>query len=305
MSNTASEGMVRPGIGIGRKRWSFGVLGQVWLGAVVICWLVPLLLISSKLKSVAWLPHRFRLQGSCAALFTHRNTTWGQPLYAVRLSGGKEWMEVEGRVISPLEIAGYRTRPDRLAFEVSKKKADMVWPRFAAHLAKVMAREFPGIAPVEEVKVFKALVKHTQPEMSEPAGRWKVPPLFALPSKQRPELAHCRLEAGRWVVVKRDSKGTPAVAPPKPGEVKVNPLPTRRLAEGGGGPLRVVPKGVSPPAMSPNRKVGVVVPGASGSGARPSLAPDAGSLAPVRPPVRQRALPTAPKVPKAKEDGEL
>jgi hypothetical protein len=63
-------------------------------------------------------------------------------------------MEVEGRVISPLEIAGYRTRPDRLAFEVSKKKADMIWPRFAAHLAKVMAREFPGIAPVEEVKVF-------------------------------------------------------------------------------------------------------------------------------------------------------
>ena len=213
-------------------------------------------------------------------------------------------MEVEGRVISPLEIAGYRMRPDRLAFEVSKKKADMVWPRFAAHLAKVMAREFPGIAPVEEVKVFKALVKHTQPEMMQPAGRWKVPPLFSLPLKQRPELAHCRLEAGRWVVVKRDSKSTPAVAPPKPGEVKVNPLPTRRMAEGGGGPLRVVPKEVNAPAISPERKFGVG-PGASGSRERASVAPDAGSRGPVRPPVRQRSLPTAPQVPQGKEEGEL
>ena len=278
---------------------------NIWATIALVVYLPLLASGAAKLRGVSWVPKRLAMQASCAALFTHRNTTWGQPLFAVRLSGGTEWMEVEGRVISPLEIAGYRTRPDRLAFEVSKKKAEMVWPRFAAHLAKVMAREFPGIAPVEEVKVFKALVKHTQPEMSEPAGRWKVPPLFALPSKQRPELAHCRLEAGLWVVVKRNSKGKPAVAPPKPGDGKVNPLPTRRLAEGGGGPLRLEPKEVSPPAMSPNGKVGVVVPGASGSGARPSLAPDAGSRAPVRPPVRQRALPTAPKVPKVKEDGEL
>ena len=213
-------------------------------------------------------------------------------------------MEVEGRVISPLEIAGYRTRPDRLAFEVAKKKADMVWPRFAGYVTEVMAREFPGIAPVEEVKVFKALVKHTQPEMMKPAGRWKVPPLFALPSKQRPELAHCRLEAGRWGVVKRNSQSKPAVAPPKPREVKVNALPTRRLAEGGGGPLRVVPEGVSPPAMSPNRKVGVG-PGASGSGARPSVAPDPRMRTPVRPPVPQQTLPTAPRVPQGEEGGEL
>ena len=259
---------------------------------------------TAKLGHIAWMPKRLAMQTSCAALFTHRNTTWGQTLYAVRLSGGTEWMEVEGRVISPLEIAGYRTRPDRLAFEVSKKKADMIWPRFAAHLAKVMAREFPGIAPVEEVKVFKALVKHTQPEMMQPAGRWKVPPLFALPSKQRAELAHCRLEAGRWVVVKRDRKSTPAVAPSKPGDVKVNPLPTRRLAEGKVGPLRVEPKEVNPPAISPERKFGVG-PGASGTGARPSLAPDDRMRTPVRPPVRQRALPTAPQVPQGKEEGEL
>lgn len=276
----------------------------VWSTLVIFVWLPILVFGAAKFGHISWMPKRLVMQASCAALFTHRNTTWGQTLYAVRLSGGTEWMEVEGRVISPLEIAGYRTRPDRLAFEVAKKKADIVWPWFAAYVAKVMAREFPGIKAVEEVKVYKAVVKHTQPEMSEPAGRWKVPPLFALPSKQRPELAHCRLEAGRWVVVKRDSKSMPAVAPPKPGEVKVNALPTRRLAEGGVGPGRVVPKVVNPPGISPDRKFGVG-PGASGTGARPSVAPDDRMRTPVRPPVPQRTLPTAPRVPQGEEEGEL
>lgn len=162
-----------------------------WLAGAVSIWLVPLALIAGKLHTPHWLPHRYRLQASCAALFTHRNTSWGKPLYAVRLAGGAGWMEVEGRLISPLEIAGYRTRPDRLAFEVSKKKLDGMWPRFAEHVARVMAREFSGIAPMEEVKVFKALVKHTQPEMMEPAGRWKVPPLFVRADASR--------MLGRWM----------------------------------------------------------------------------------------------------------
>lgn len=267
----------------------------VWLGLVVLSWLTVLTLVASKISSLKVLNHRYRLQASCAALFTHHNTTWGKPLYAVRLAGGAGWMEVEGRLISPLEIAGYRTRPDRLAFEVSKKKLDVIWPRFAAHVAKVMAREFPGIAPVEEVKVFKALVKHTQPEMMVPAGRWKVPPLFALPTKQRPELAHCRLEAGRWVVVKRDGKVKPSVSPPKPGEVEVNPLPTRRLAQGGGTMLPPGSTGVRPPANPTVRAGSGVVPAPSGSGVRPGVAPNSLPRAPMRPPLPQRSLPTVPQ----------
>lgn len=213
-------------------------------------------------------------------------------------------MEVDGRLISPLEIAGYRTRPDRLAFEVSNKKLDVIWPRFAAHVAKLMAREFPGIAPVEEVKVFKALVKHTQPEMMEPAGRWKVPPLFALPPKQRPELAHCRLEAGRWVTVKRESKGKPAVSPPKPGEVKVNSLPTRRLAQGGSGTPSTTVSGV-PRSPSPTvQPVTALETAPPGTRVRPQPAPAAG--APVRPPLPQRTPAVVPRVPQrqAKEEGE-
>ena len=164
-------------------------------------------------------------------MFTHHNTTWGKPLYAVRLEGQSGWVEVDGRVISPLEIAGYRTRPDRLAFEADRKKARSIWPRFAGHVAAVFAREFPSLPPVEEVKVYKALVRHTQPEMLEPAGRWRVPPLYALPSKQRPLLAHCRREGAEWrQVVEEAPPSTAAANPTQPGEVPLNPPPIRQLA---------------------------------------------------------------------------
>lgn len=283
-------------------RFSCLIFTLSWLVVVCAIWLAPMFMVAGKLVALSWLPHRYRLQASCAALFTHHNMTWGKPLYAVRLAGGSGWMEVEGRLISPLEIAGYRTRPDRLAFEVSKKKLDGIWPRFAAHVALVMAREFPGIAPVEEVKIFKALVKHTQPEMMEPAGRWKVPPLFALPLKQRPELAHCRLEAGRWVTVKRESKGKPAVSPPKPGEVKVNPLPTRRLAQSGSGTpspaVTASPRSPSPPVQP----VTALESAPPGTRVRPQPAPATG--APVRPPIPQRTPPVVPRVPQRQSKGE-
>lgn len=272
---------------------------RFWLVAVIIVWLIPLGFIAGKLHTPSQLPHRYRLQASCAALFTHRNTSWGKPLYAVRLAGGAGWMEVDGRLISPLEIAGYRTRPDRLAFEVSKKKLDGIWPRFAEHVARVMAREFPGIAPVEEVKVFKALVKHSQPEMMEPAGRWKIPPLFALPSKQRPELAHCRLEAGKWVTVKAGSRGKPGDAPPNPSEV--NPLPTRRLARAESGE---VPSGGAPGRQLAGPVVRTeVVPAPPSARVRPQPTRPTGAGAPLRPPLPQRSMPLPPRLPQSEGKG--
>jgi hypothetical protein len=167
-------------------------------------------------------------------------------------------------------------------------------------VARVMAREFPGIAPVEEVKVFKALVKHTQPKMMEPAGRWKVPPLFALPVKQRPELAHCRLEAGRWVIVKRGSQSKPGVSPPKPSAV--NPLPTRRLARAEDGEV--------PMAGATGRRLaspGVrteVVPAPPGVRVRPPPTPRTGGGAPLRPPLPQRSVPLPPPASQSEGKGK-
>jgi hypothetical protein len=144
------------------------------------------------------------------------------------------------------------------------------------------------------------LVKHTQPEMMEPAGRWKVPPLFALPSKQRPELAHCRLEAGRWVVVKRDSKGKPGAAPPKPSEV--NPVPTRRLAQAEGGEVPLG-GGAGRLLASPGVRT-EVVPAPPGVRVRPPPTRPTGVGAPLRPPLPQRSVPLPPPASQSEGKGK-
>jgi hypothetical protein len=149
---------------------------KVWLLAITFLWLIPVLVAGSKTAKIKFLPKHISYQYSCAGLFTGREGAWAQACYLVKLKGRPNWIELSREIVSPMPVAGYRQRLDRLITETRKSKSkDKLYLRLSAHIAGRYKQMYPGETSVEEVKIVNSAWRTDDPEMIMPKGRWRLP----------------------------------------------------------------------------------------------------------------------------------
>lgn len=196
----------------------------IWLLAACFCWLVPLLA-SKRAVVFAWVPvpRWLQFETDCAALFTKREADWNQVVYRVWRAGGAGWEEAGRDLMSPMPVAGYRQRLDRLVATVQSKPKlrDQVWPRLASHLAARIEGDKGKGSPVSRIHLARTRWMCGTPEMVQAAGHWHVPPLSDLPPGVKViHVMTCTVKNGKMVLVKPARK--PALAagsklpPPQP-----------------------------------------------------------------------------------------
>jgi hypothetical protein len=169
--------------------------------ALALSLLVAFAVVSSKTGRLRFVDGRLGLQLSSAAVFTHYNRVWSQPVTLVKVGGSTAWVEVTHSDLTPLGIAGYRQRWDRLIWEADRKRApENLWVRAAAFTADRWAQAHPAGEPVAEVRLVKVLRRAGDPAMDVPQGRWDLPPVASLPAKDVVELALCRRVDEQWVL---------------------------------------------------------------------------------------------------------
>lgn len=151
-----------------------------------------------------------------AAVFTHHNTVWSQPVTLVRSGPAAGWKEIEHRQLTPLPIAGYRHRWDRMVWEADRRKVTAFWPHAAEFAAGRWQAEQPEAAAITEVRFVKVLRRASDPATAKPAGHWQLPPVAVLPAKDVVELAWCRktdtgwARVGKWKKPAADTQAKPA-----------------------------------------------------------------------------------------------
>jgi hypothetical protein len=218
----------------------------IWTALSVLLWLIPVFAVGSRMGVVRFLPRHLTHQYACAALFTNIERSWTQAAYLVKVDGSSQWSEVDREVVSPMRIAGYRQRVDRIVTETRRvKDKDAMLDRLAAHVAASYARAFPDQKKVTEVKIIKTLWRTDEPVMTQPVGRWRLPPADALSGKRYSVLGTWKAEGDVWARVKNE--------PGKPTEMS-GPSTIRRMlsnkimqeAQRGTAPLPPLPPSPEP-----------------------------------------------------------
>lgn|GEM_PF-6738516 len=272
----------------------FRAFRNVW-AALALALLIAFAVVSSKTGRLRLGDGRLGLQLSSAAVFTHYNRIWSQPVTLVKVDGAADWIEVSHSDLTPLGIAGYRQRWDRMIWESDRKRAPTsFWSRAADFVAERWAAGHPKETPLAEVRFVKVLRRAGDPTMDVPEGRWQLPPVAALSAKDVVELALCRRVEGQWSVVPK--KGTGGKSGPNevdegedeellPAQVR----PRVRIPSVSGGKAGPVRSGTIPqkPASIrpsvPVRPNGQKPPGPQGRSAplRPQIQPGAKSRGPL------------------------
>jgi hypothetical protein len=249
--------------------------------ALALSLLVAFAVVSSKTGRLRFVDGRLGLQLSSAAVFTHYNRVWSQPVTLVKVGGSTAWVEVTHSDLTPLGIAGYRQRWDRLIWEADRKRApENLWVRAAAFTADRWAQAHPAGEPVAEVRLVKVLRRAGDPAMDVPQGRWDLPPVASLPAKDVVELALCRRVDEQWVLAPKkrsepaevdegtDEDAAPAKMRPL---VRIPSLPggstgSVRPGKGAQKPSGIRPAAPGPPwGATPPRAAAPTSPSASGS----------------------------------------
>jgi hypothetical protein len=171
----------------------------VWLLAALGFWLLPFWKLAAKSSVPIFLPSRWRLQMASAAVFIHHNTSWSQAITLMRDGPSSEWMPIPSAEITPLQIAGYRYRWDRLVWDVRKKKLSALWPRAAGYVAMRWCEAYPERGKATEFRVVRVLRRCTDPAVIHPAGHWEVSGLEGVATADLTELSYCKLKNGVWV----------------------------------------------------------------------------------------------------------
>ena len=211
-----------------------------WLAACALGWLIPVFLSGSKTASVRFLPRHISYQYGCAALFTNIERSWTQAVYLVKAEGSGQWSEVPREVVSPMRIAGYRQRVDRIVTEIRRAPAkDAMMDRLAAHVAESYGEAFPDQPPVAEVRLLNTRWPTDDPVMTHPAGRWQLPPASSLTKKRYTVLGTWRRQGERWARVPVDSNPSKTILPDK------SPLAARRAVSNRA--MQEAAKGKQPP----------------------------------------------------------
>ncbi len=171
----------------------------LWLVAAISFWLLPFVSVAANKFVPGFFPSRWRLQMASAAVFTHHNTSWSQEVTLIRDGPKSGWMAIPSSEITPLQIAGYRYRWDRLVWDVRKKKLSAFWPRAAGYAAKRWSEAYPERGKATEFRVVRVLRRCTDPAMIHPAGHWEVNGMEGVATADLTELSYCILKNEIWV----------------------------------------------------------------------------------------------------------
>lgn len=145
------------------------------------------------------MPRSIAYQYACAGLFTGRESAWGQAAYLIKHEGSTAWSEVPRDVVSPMPVAGYRQRMDRIMTEVRRSRVNKeIYPMIAAHVAIRYAETFPCQPPVAEVRLVNSLWRTSEPVMTHPIGRWRLPPGDVIDKAHVSTVAVFRREGKQW-----------------------------------------------------------------------------------------------------------
>ncbi len=210
----------------------------LWLVAAISFWLLPFVSVAAKKSAPAFFPSRWRLQMASAAVFTHHNTSWSGLMTMMRHGPNSEWVQIPTSELTPLQIAGYRYRWDRLVWDMTRKKVVSFWPRAADHAAQKWRELNPQFPAATEVRIVKILRRYTDPAVILPVGHWELPPLETVAAGDRIELAYCKLQNGVWVNAgkwRAPTASKPSSAETAPGNSASN-APVRRRTNGAVGP---------------------------------------------------------------------
>jgi hypothetical protein len=84
-----------------------------------------------------------------------------------------------------MPVAGFRQRLDRLMTDSRRSPLKGgIQDRIAAHVAERFSQAFPSEAKVAEVKLIDTRWRTDDPVMTQPVGRWRLPPADALDKKR-------------------------------------------------------------------------------------------------------------------------
>jgi hypothetical protein len=158
----------------------------VWLLLAIGLWLVPLFKTGAKFGPVKWLPRHVTYLHGCAGLFTMREASWGQVIYLVKRENASAWVEMDRDWVSPMPVAGYRQRLDRVFGEVRRKR---IYPQIYSGMAAYVARRAGELAPelpkVTEVRFINTRWSTKDAYLNDPSGRWRLLPWQELGTRQR------------------------------------------------------------------------------------------------------------------------
>jgi hypothetical protein len=170
----------------------------IWFVSVCLFGLIPFALVAAKLWTGTILGHQYRFQLNCAGVFTHHNRVWGQMATLIK-RGESTWEQVDQDILSPMPIAGYRVRWDRMTWEADRKKQSAFWQRSLGLVAEKMQSLSPDQPPITEVRVIKVLQRSTEREAVSPEGAWCVPPYAQLSKNQYVDVAHYLRRGDAWI----------------------------------------------------------------------------------------------------------
>lgn len=184
----------------------------LYLGVVLVVWLVPFFWSGWKGHAWNWLPRAFSFQHTAAGLFTQRSTRWwDQHLEALDEKG--EWHELAEQEVFPMGAFGYRSRYDRLLIESGRSRlATQVRQRLAEHVVHRLAEvDATHAEPIQELRLVRSYWTVGDAGLAKPEGRWSPPPIHKITGRDREVLGAYQLKNGVLEAVPKASATSVAV----------------------------------------------------------------------------------------------
>jgi hypothetical protein len=135
--------------------------------------------------------HWLAWQTRCTALFIGREDAWGQSYIIARGHQSSVLPDDKMLSVSPMPVAGYRQRMDRLLADI---RSDAFCSATLARLAKHMEQN-GQLEPTSELSIWRASWKTHEPSMAHPETRWVLPAFSSLP-RERLKLVGCYRKVG-------------------------------------------------------------------------------------------------------------
>ncbi|MCX6853860.1 MAG: hypothetical protein NTV80_03030 [Verrucomicrobia bacterium] len=137
-----------------------------------LLWLVPLAWIGSTLGNLPFrVPRSLWQQYNAAALFTKRTATWSDRRIEIRTANSDQWRVLNMVEVSPMPLAGYRQRIDRILSDTrSKKIAESLRQRMALWIAQRLKQQ--SGQEISGVRYQHRSWQANTPELALPAGHW-------------------------------------------------------------------------------------------------------------------------------------
>lgn len=164
-----------------------------------IGWLIPMFWASSMLTPLPFrVPNLLWHEYTTGGLFTKRVAAYNEVLIQVRRKNQNLWETPDLSQIAPMCISGYRPRVHRiLADSKSKKATESVRLRMAKWVADKVNIQNPDLAVVEEVRYAENIWRTNTPELTQPAGRWRLNVQRLPPTAQFRVVATYRVTDGK------------------------------------------------------------------------------------------------------------